>query len=65
MTLKFPEKFDHPFSHVFIFGNMFPECHGFVAMPLQVVSKVNAQIFPYLINERIRMKGDIVTSTAT
>ena len=23
-----------PFSHVFIFGNMFPESHGFVAMPV-------------------------------
>ena len=29
--LKFPEKFDHPFSNVFIFGVMFPESHGFVA----------------------------------
>ena len=28
------EKFNHPFSHVFIFGNMFPESHGFVAMPV-------------------------------
>ena len=27
--LKFSEKFDHPFSHVFIFGNMIPEIHGF------------------------------------
>ena len=32
--LKFSEKFDHPFSHVFIFGNLFPESHGFVAMPV-------------------------------
>ena len=24
----------HPFSHVFIFGNMFPESRGFVAMPV-------------------------------
>ena len=24
-------RFDHPFSHVFTFGNMFPESHGFVA----------------------------------
>ena len=30
--LKFAEKFDHPFSHVFIFGNMFPASHGFVAV---------------------------------
>ena len=26
--------FDHPFSHVFMYGNMFPESHGFVAMPV-------------------------------
>ena len=32
--LKLSEKFDHPFSHVFIFGNMFPESHGFVAVPV-------------------------------
>ena len=31
---KFAEKFDHQFSHVFIFGNMFPESHGFVAVPV-------------------------------
>ena len=31
---KFSEKFDHPFWHVFIFGNMFPESHGFLAMPV-------------------------------
>ena len=29
-VLKFSEKFDHPFLHVIIFGNMFPENHGFV-----------------------------------
>ena len=34
MNLKFSEKFDHPFSHVFIFRNMFPESHGFVAVPV-------------------------------
>ena len=32
--LKFSEIFDHPFLHSFIFGNMFPESHGFVAMPV-------------------------------
>ena len=32
--LKFTETFDHPFLHVFIFGNMFPESHGFVAVPV-------------------------------
>ena len=29
---RFSEKFDHPFSHVLIFGNMFSESHGFVAV---------------------------------
>ena len=28
----FSEKYDHPFVHVFIFGNMFPESHRFVAV---------------------------------
>ena len=32
--LKFSEKFDHPFSHVFIFGSMLLESHGFVTMPV-------------------------------
>ena len=32
-------EFDHPFSHVFIFGNMFPESHGFVAMPVTSSTK--------------------------
>ena len=34
--LKFSEKFDHPFLHVFIFGNMFRERHSFVAMPITI-----------------------------
>ena len=29
---KFPEKFDHLFSHVFLLGNMFSESHGSVAV---------------------------------
>ena len=28
-TLKFSEKFDHPFSHIFIFDNTFPESAQF------------------------------------
>ena len=32
MIFILPEKFDHPFSQVFIFGNMFLQSHGFVAM---------------------------------
>ena len=34
ITLKFSAQLDHTFSHVFLFGNMFPDCHGFVAMPV-------------------------------
>ena len=33
-TLRFGEKLDHPFSHVFIFGNMFRESHGFISVPV-------------------------------
>ena len=32
--LKFSGKFDHPFSHVFIFGSMLPESRGFDAVPV-------------------------------
>ena len=32
--LKFSEKFNHLFSHVSIFGNMFDENQGFIAMPV-------------------------------
>ena len=49
MTLNFSAKFDHPFSHVFILGNMFPESHGLVAMA--AVSNMHVPINPYLISE--------------
>ena len=32
MIIKFSEKFDYTFLHVFIFGDMFPESHSFVAV---------------------------------
>ena len=32
--LKLSEKFDHSFSHVFIFGNVFLESYGLVTMPV-------------------------------
>ena len=32
--LKFSEKFDHLFSHVFIFGNMLSESDDFNAVPV-------------------------------
>ena len=47
---KFYEKFDHPFSQVFIFGNMFPESHGSLLCRLQAVSKIHVSIYPYLIS---------------
>ena len=31
-TLKLSEIFDHPFSHLFIFGNIFAQGHGFDAV---------------------------------
>ena len=34
--LGFYEKLDHTFSHVLIFGNMFPQSHGFVAVPVTI-----------------------------
>ena len=39
MSFKFSEKFDHPFSHVYIFGNMFPESPDFVAIPIRICIK--------------------------
>ena len=41
--LKFSEKFYYKFSHVFIFGTMFPESYGFVAM--QVTSCIKDTFF--------------------
>ena len=33
--LFFLKKFYHPFMHVCIFGNMFPESHGFVSVQVK------------------------------
>ena len=33
--LKFSEKYQHTFSHVFIFGSMFPDSRGFGAVPIK------------------------------
>ena len=41
MTLKFSDEFDHPISHVFIFGNMFPESRSFAAMPVSSCIKAS------------------------
>ena len=32
VSRRYSEKFDHTFRKFFIFGNMFPESHGFVAV---------------------------------
>ena len=32
MRIELTREIDHPFSHVLIFGNMFPESHGFDAV---------------------------------
>ena len=52
MTLKFSEKLCHPFSHVLLFGNLFPESHGFVATPVTSCIKDTSPIYPYLICKR-------------
>ena len=36
MALKFLEKFDYTFSHVFIFWNMFPESRGFIGVQVTI-----------------------------
>ena len=51
MTLKFSEKLDHAFSHVFIFDNMFPESHGFVAMPVTGCIKDTCSNFSLILNK--------------
>ena len=50
MTLKFSEKLPSIF-YVFIFGNMFPESHGFVAMPGTSCIKDICSMYPYPISE--------------
>ena len=55
-TLRFSEKFYHPFSHVCIFSNMFPESHGFIVMPVTNFIKIHVPIYPYLISEGIGTK---------
>ena len=64
--LKFSEKFDHQFPHVFIFANVCPETHGFVAMPVTRFMKDTCyNVCPYLISEGQETKlFDVVTGTA-
>ena len=45
MTLKFSEKFDHPFSHVFKFFNMFPEsCGSLLCRFIRCFKDVNVRV---------------------
>ena len=46
--LKFSEKFVHPFSHVFIFGNMLPESHGFDAVPVTILNNLASLHYNYI-----------------
>ena len=46
--LVFSDKFNHQFSHAFIIGNMFPESHGFVAMPVTSCIKDTCSNLSYL-----------------
>ena len=50
--LKVSEEFEHQFSQVFILGNMFPEIHGFVAMPVtSCIKDTCSNLSLYLISE--------------
>ena len=52
---NFLRKFYNPFSHVFIFGNMFRESHGFVDMPFASGSNLlkKSRIWPKAFQWRI------------
>ena len=64
--IKLSEKLNHPFKRVFIFGNTFPESHGFVAMPVSSCIKgIPVKIYPYLISEGRRNCDQHNNETAT
>ena len=50
-TVKFSEKFDNTFSHVFIFGNTFLRVTASLLFRLQPASKIHDPIYPYLISD--------------
>ena len=52
--LKFSEKFDHSFSHVFMIGNMLLRVTVQLLCRLQAASKIPVPIYPNLISERRR-----------
>ena len=49
-VLKFSGKFGTAFSHVFVFGNIFPESHGFIGYK-PYHRYIHVPIYPYLISE--------------
>ena len=65
MLRFFTEKFDHPFSQIFIFGNMFPESHGFVAVLVTISDKFVS--FDSLDNDKLTRVSliQLVTGIAT
>ena len=64
-TILISEKFHHPVSHVFLFGNMFPESRGFVAMPVTSCIKDTCSNVSQSNLWRETKLFDIVTDTAT
>ena len=62
---KLTEKFDHQFSHVFIFGNMFPESHCFFAIPVTSCIKDSCSNLSPSNWWREMKLFDLVTGTAT
>ena len=62
---KFFEKFDHPFSHVFIFRNMFPDSYGFVAMPVTSCIKDTCSDLSHIYLVKEMKLFDLVTATTT
>ena len=67
MTLKFSEKFDHPFSHVFFLYlvSCFLSVTVSLQCRLQAVSMMHVTIYPFVIIEERRNRIDLVTGTPT
>ena len=64
-TLKFSEKFEHPFSHVFIsnFGHTFPESRGFVALAVPIIIiKLEQFRLPSLTRYKLKQNLQVVST---
>ena len=55
MILKLSEKFDHPFLHLFIFGNMFPESRFFCCASQSHKVKTGLETKPWLSGSLLRV----------